>query len=173
MLAPCSLKHTALRAVHMAGDGANIGVVPRPNVNRRYRFDFLPAVVALVRLFVYQFGQGQSKYIPYCCEYKMRLIMSVSTFQYVLYSNKSYIQINLIMTNLLLAYWPVCFCLWDLIKKSPSSLVLHCWCSQKSAKLCSKPSHSTWLCWAPAYSYPLPPSTHSENDNLLMSLILK
>ena len=27
------------------GDRANIGVVPRPNVNRHYRFDFLPAVV--------------------------------------------------------------------------------------------------------------------------------
>ena len=41
MLTPYSHKHTALRAVHMAGDGANIGVVPRPNVNRRYKFDCL------------------------------------------------------------------------------------------------------------------------------------
>ena len=41
---PYSHKHTARRAVHMAEDEVNIGVVSRPNVNPSYRFDFLPAV---------------------------------------------------------------------------------------------------------------------------------
>ena len=44
MFTPFSYKHTALRAVHTAKGGVNIGVVSRPNVNPSYRFDFLPAV---------------------------------------------------------------------------------------------------------------------------------
>ena len=42
---------------------------------------------------------GIAYYLPYCCEYKMRLIMAVVTFRYVLYSNKSYNRINLIISN--------------------------------------------------------------------------
>ena len=49
MLTPCSRKHTVLRAVHMAEDGVNIGVVSQPNVNPSYRFDFIPAVVVVMR----------------------------------------------------------------------------------------------------------------------------
>ena len=45
MLTPSSHKHTARRAVHMAEDEVNIGVVSRPNVNPSYRFDFILAVV--------------------------------------------------------------------------------------------------------------------------------
>ena len=52
MLTPYSHKHTALRAVHLAGDEGNIGVVLRPNVNRCYRFDFLPAVVCVKNIHV-------------------------------------------------------------------------------------------------------------------------
>ena len=46
MLTPYSHKHAARCAVHMAVGRVNIGVVPRPNVNRRYRSDSLLAVVA-------------------------------------------------------------------------------------------------------------------------------
>ena len=45
MLTPYSHKHAARRAVHMAVGHVNIGVVPRPNVNWRYRSDSLLAVV--------------------------------------------------------------------------------------------------------------------------------
>ena len=44
MLTPHSHKHTTRRAVQMAVDRVNIGVVSRPNVNWRYRSDSLPAV---------------------------------------------------------------------------------------------------------------------------------
>ena len=44
MLTPYSHKQAARRAVHMAVGRVNIGVVPRPNVNRRYRSDSLLAV---------------------------------------------------------------------------------------------------------------------------------
>ena len=44
MEVPYSHKHVARRAVHMAVSGVNIVVVPRPNVNLRYRSDFLLAV---------------------------------------------------------------------------------------------------------------------------------
>ena len=49
MLTPHSHKHAALRAVHMAVDGVNIGVVLLDNVNRWFRSDFLPAVSSTAR----------------------------------------------------------------------------------------------------------------------------
>ena len=75
------------------------------------------------------------------------------------------------MPNFLQAHWPICFCLCEPINKSPSSLGCPAGTHKKSAKLCSKPTHSTWLqCWEPEHSYLFPHYSLSERNNFIWVL---